>query len=284
MARRNNDERQGAAPQDDAPPASAVAQPTTGLNFVVPTEVVDLPSRGAFYLEGHPLHGKDTLEIRHMTAKEEDLLTSKTLLKKGLAIDRLLENIIIDLPSGPDHLLIGDKNAIIVATRIAAYGPEYNTRVACPTCSSVEEFSFNLSESKLMHPDDTEEAEFEKTENSTFLINLPKTGVTAEVRLFTGQDEKWLSKMADNKKKHGLGDATLTDQMRLFIVSLNGIDDKGQINQFIDAMPAADSRHLRNVYKTLNPNIDLTQDFSCDACGAESRMEVPFTSDFFWPQ
>jgi hypothetical protein len=90
--------------------------------------------------------------------------------------------------------------------------------------------------------------------------------------------------MTENRKRHKLGDSVLTDQMRLFTVSLNGIDDKTQINQFIDAMPAADSRHLRNVYKTLNPNIDLTQDFACTSCGAESRMEVPFTSNFFWPQ
>jgi hypothetical protein len=284
MARRNNDERQGAAPQDDAPPASAVSKSPTGLNFVVPTEVVDLPSKGKFYPEGHPLFGKETLEVRHMTAKEEDILTSRTLLKKGLAIDRMLESVIVEPGVSPDHLLIGDKNAVIVATRIAAYGSEYNTKVTCPVCASVEDFSFNLHESDLSHPDDNQTPEFDSTERSTFLINLPKSSVTAEVRLLTGQDEKWLAKMADNKKKHGLGDATLTDQMRVFVVSLNGIDDKGQINQFIDSMPAADSRHLRNVYKTLSPNIDLTQDFACTSCGGESRMEVPFTSDFFWPQ
>ena len=284
MARRNNDERQGAAPQDDAPPVSATQQAPAGLNFVIPTEVVDLPSKGAFYPDGHPLHGKDTLEIRHMTAKEEDILTSRTLLKKGIAIDRLLESVIVDPSVTPDHLLIGDKNAVIVATRIAAYGADYSTKVACPSCGSAEEFSFNLFEHQLTHPDDNLTPDYEKTENNTFLITLPKSGVISEVRLLTGQDEKWLAKMTENRKRHKLGDSVLTDQMRLFTVSLNGIDDKTQINQFIDAMPAADSRHLRNVYKTLNPNIDLTQDFACTSCGAESRMEVPFTSNFFWPQ
>lgn len=283
MARRNNDARSGAKAPDDAP-ASATQAPATGLNFVVPTEIVDLPSRGDFYPEGHSMHGRDTLEIRHMTAKEEDILTSRTLLKKGIAIDRLLESIIVDTTVKPDDLLVGDKNAVIVTTRIAAYGADYNAKVACPSCGSVDDFSFNLFEQNISHPDDNENSGFEKTENNTFLITLPKSGVITEVRLLTGQDEKWLAKMTENKKKHNLGDSTLTDQMRLFVVSLNGIDDVTQINQFIDAMPAADSRHLRNVYKTLNPNIDLTQEVTCTSCGDETRMEVPFTSNFFWPQ
>ena len=284
MARRNNDERSGAAAQDDAPPASATQAPATGLNFVVPTEIVDLPSRGNFYQEGHSLHGCETLEIRHMTAKEEDILTSRTLLKKGIAIDRLLESIIVDTTVKPDDLLVGDKNAVIVATRIAAYGADYSARVSCPSCASVEDFSFNLFEQKISHPDDNSAPGYEKTESNTFLVTLPKSGVITEVRLLTGQDEKWLAKMTENKKKHNLGDSALTDQMRLFIVSLNGIDDTTQISQFINAMPAADSRHLRNVYKALNPNIDLTQEVTCTACGDETRMEVPFTSNFFWPQ
>ena len=36
------------APPENAPDAAAM------LQFIVPTEVVDLPSKGAFYPEGHP--------------------------------------------------------------------------------------------------------------------------------------------------------------------------------------------------------------------------------------
>ena len=284
---RNNDERSGALPSAEAPVAAAAAQQqnnSIGLNFVVPTEHVELPSRGMLYPEGHPLRGQSTLEIKHMTAKEEDILTSRTLLKKGIAIDRLLESIIMMPGIRPDDLFVGDKNALIVAARMSAYGAEYETKVTCQVCGETSPHSFNLAESHHMHPSDVEDPEFTTTEQGTFIINLPKSGFPAEVRLLTGKDEKWLAKSMEQKRKAKIGESALTDQMRLFIVSVNGVTDRAQINGFINAMPAIDSRHLRRVYKQLSPNVDLTQDFSCMACGAESRMEVPFTADFFWPQ
>jgi|TARA_R110000824_G_scaffold5670_9_gene26125 hypothetical protein len=284
---RNNDERSGALPSAEAPLAVAAAQQqnnSIGLNFVVPTEHVELPSKGQFYPDGHPLHNEETLEIKHMTAKEEDILTSRTLLKKGLAVDRLLQSIIVNKKINPDDLFVGDKNAVIVSARQSAYGDEYSTKVTCQVCSETSDFAFNLSDSCHIHPDDTEDAEFVMTESGTFDIKLPKTGFTAEVRLLNGKDEKWLAKSMEQKKKARVNETTLTDQMRLFIVSVNGIKDREEINGFINVMPAADSRHMRNVYKQLSPNIDLTQDFLCSACGAETKMEVPFTADFFWPK
>ena len=64
------------------------AEPMSGFNFIVPTEVVDLPSKGKYYPEGHPLKGVDSIEIRHMTAKEEDILTSQSLIKKGVLLSK----------------------------------------------------------------------------------------------------------------------------------------------------------------------------------------------------
>jgi hypothetical protein len=89
-----------------------------GFSFVVPTEFIDLPSEGKFYPEGHPLHGQTTLEIKQMTAKEEDLLTSRALLKKGIALDRLLSSVIVNKSIDPNSLLVGDRNAILIATRV----------------------------------------------------------------------------------------------------------------------------------------------------------------------
>jgi len=284
---RNNDERVGAAEQAEAPPAPAYEPPqgnSSGLNFVTPIEFVALPSMGQFYPEGSPLHKQETIEMRHMTAKEEDILTSRTLLKKGLAIDRLLESIIVNKNIKIDELLVGDKNAIIVAARQSAYGDDYQTKVACQACGDTSEYTFYLSQHVSVHPDSVEEPEFTKTDAGTFMINLPKSGFPAEVRLLNGRDEKWLTKSMEQKRKAKIGESTLTDQMRLFIVSINGITDRTQVNQFINVMPAVDSRYLRRIYKQLSPNIDLTQEFLCPACGAESLMEVPFTADFFWPQ
>ena len=111
----NNEERTGAVQHPDSPSPSQPQTGQNGLNFVAPTEFVEIPSRGRFYPQGHPLHGVESVEIRQMTAKEEDILSSKTLLKQGVAIDRFLQSVIVDRKLNSDSMLIGDKNALIVA-------------------------------------------------------------------------------------------------------------------------------------------------------------------------
>ena len=122
---RNQDRLGGVQQPDTSPPPQ---QGGGGFSFVIPTEFVDLPSLGRFYAQNHPLHGKDSIEIKQMTAKEEDILTSRTLLKKGVALERLLQSIIVDKTIDPKTLLIGDRNAIIVAARVSGYGNDYSTK------------------------------------------------------------------------------------------------------------------------------------------------------------
>ena len=136
---RNNQDRLNAPPTSADPPIQQAQQTEQPLQFVTPTEFVELPSRGKFYPSEHPLHNVETLEVRHMTARDEDILTSRSLLKKGVAIDRFLQNIVVDRRVKVEDLLIGDKNAIIIASRISGYGPRYDANVLCPSCvSSVE--------------------------------------------------------------------------------------------------------------------------------------------------
>jgi hypothetical protein len=104
------------------------------LSFSIPTEFVDLPSGGKFYGPDHPCHGRDSVEMRFMTAKEEDILTSRTLIKKGIVIDRLLQSMVVEKHLNIDDLLIGDKNALVIAARISGFGEEYDTRVSCASC------------------------------------------------------------------------------------------------------------------------------------------------------
>ena len=293
---RNNEDRTGAAP-DTAPPLPSVVesggstpsnqlgQTSSGLNFVIPTEFVDLPSRGTFYSEDHPLHQQDTVEIKHMTAREEEILTSRTLLKKGIALDRLIDNVLVDKRIKSSGLFVGDKNAILVASRILAYGRQYDTTVTCPACLAKSQFSFDLMGGNITHPHDVEEPLFEATEKGTFTFLLPKTKVKAEVRLLTGADEAHLSKILEKKKKMKNGtDSLLSEQMKAFIVSLNDVTDKKLLSDFTGHMPAADARFMRKVYTTIAPNLDLTQNFVCIECDHETEMEVPFTADFFWPK
>jgi len=280
---RNRDRLGGVQQHDTSPPPQAMQnEGGSGFSFVVPTEFVELPSRGRFYPEGHPLHGEESIEIRQMTAKEEDILTSRTLLKKGIALDRVVENLIVDKRIDPDTLLIGDKNAIVVVIRVSGYGNEYNTQVSCPACDTTQEYSFDLNKANI-YPGELKEG-WDITENGdgTFNIALPRTKVAVTFRVLTARDEKELMKgmESDRKRTYEKG---VTRQIVNIVTAVNGDSSPEAINYLVENIPSMDSRHLRLAYKSVAPNIDLTQHFVCEECDNEQDLEVPLTADFFWP-
>jgi len=278
---RNNMDRLGANDQKEETKApAAVLSP---LNFVAPTEFVELPSKGQGYTATHPLSGKDVIEIKFMTAKEEDILTSVTLLKKGIAVDRFLQNIICDSGVSVDDLLIGDKNAILIAARASGYGPQYETQVACPNCSTKTEMSFDLTAPKILESKYDTDLGISRTENGTFTIKMPYTKFTVEVKLLTGKDEKYIAQLSKNKSKGGLVETTMTDQYKKMIVSVEGLTERNTVNHYVDNMPLRDARHLRLAYKMVSPDIKIAEDFECSTCGHEQELEVPFGADFLWP-
>ena len=267
-------------PPSEIKDKSVEASAPTGLQFVVPTEFVDLPTKGRFYPQGHPLHMKEEVEIKLMTAKEEDILVNKSLLKKGIALDRMLQSLIVTPGVRLEDLCVGDKNALIIASRISAYGADYKVSITCPACATMQDFTFDLEEKNMKTPDDLNFGEVTLTERGTFAFTLPKTKAVVETRLLTGRDEK---KLLQNSKKNN-NEFTLTDQFKTFIVAINGVTDTNLIAQYIDVLPAYDSKYLRSNYTKMVPNVDLTQFFECSDCGHAQDMEVPFTVEFFWPR
>jgi len=278
---RNNQRRLG---QPKSPQPSSPGAMAPNLAFAVPTEFVELPSQGKFYPEDHPLHLQETVEIKFMTAKDEDILSSRSLIKKGVVIDRLLSNILVNKQINLDDLLVGDKNALIIAARITGYGEQYDTNVSCPVCGLASQFSFNLADTEINQGGADEIDEVTETDKGTFKFSLPKTKVDIEVRLLNGHDEKKLQHLAEKRKKYDLGETTFTDQLRTVIISVNGNSEMMTLTSFIENMPALDSRYFRNILRQITPNIDMTQIFACQNCGHSGEMEVPFTADFFWPQ
>lgn len=273
---RNKDRLGGTKHQDTQPPNAG-----GGFSFVVPTEFVELPSQGKFYSEGHPLRGEDSIEIRQMTAKEEDMLTSRTLLKKGVALDRVIASLIVDRGIDPDSLLVGDRNAIIIATRVAGYGNMYDTKVSCPSCGTNQEYSFDLNSANIYDGSDARDIGVKTNDDGTFNVTLPRTGVDVQFRLLTGRDEKTFLHGIQSDKK-AKSEKNITRQLAAIVVSLSG-DDSTQAKQyFIDNVPSLDSRHLRLAYRLSAPNVDLTQSFECGECSHEQEMEVPLSADFFW--
>jgi len=282
---RNSKSRLG-KDQESTKPAAADPVAATelggGLNFATPTEFVELPSRGRHYPEGHPLHGVDTVEIRFMTAKEEDILSSKTLIKQGVALERLLKSVIIDKKIDPSKMLTGDRNALLIATRISGYGEEYNAKVTCPACTNINEVEYDLTTSTIIEAEDNNEVQWNAEGN--MLVALPYSGLEVEARLLTGKDEMYLSRLQESKRKKRLLETSMQDILKTMIVSVNGDNTNDTLTQFITKVPARDIKHLREVYKNNTPNISMAHEFECESCGYGTVVEVPFTVEFFWPQ
>lgn len=292
---RDNEDRIGTKkPNSDPPMPEAVETVVDSkasqspLSFVAPTEFVNLPSKGKYYPKEHALHGEETLELKMMTTKQEDILTSKSLLKKGVAIDRFLESLIVRNDVKVQDLLVGDKNALLVAARVSGYGADYTTQVTCPACQESTNFEFDLEE--YTEQEGTEASQHEgvrvgQHEGSlVFYIKLPKTGWEVGCRPLYGRDEQAIAKLTQNKKKAGMIETALSDQLSSLLVSVEGRSDKGTIKEAIANMPAKDSRYLRELYKKLIPNIDMEQTFVCSFCAYDTEMEVPLTAEFFWPK
>tara|TARA_R110000824_G_scaffold32672_3_gene105320 strand:+ start:9087 stop:9944 length:858 start_codon:yes stop_codon:yes gene_type:complete len=280
-----NKERTGAHKQQADPPAPLMQDDNNsgGFSFVVPTEFIELPSEGRYYPGGHPLHGESTLEIKQMTAKEEDLLTSRSLLKKGIALDRLLKSVVVNKQIDTNSLLVGDRNAILIATRVSGYGADYQTKITCPSCGAAQDYAFDLNDTNIYDGTDLTEGEAVSNGDGTFTTTLPRTKIEVTFRLLTGTDEKNLVNQVENARKKRHPENGITRQLKQIILAVNGDDTQKSINYTVENMPSMDARHLRLAYKLATPNVDLTQTFECNECDYDQEMEVPLTADFFWP-
>jgi hypothetical protein len=292
MTRRNNEERAGArklSANSPIPPVFAGGPPESenSFTFALPTEFVELPSRGKYYPVDHPLHEVENVEIRYMTAKDEDILTSKALLRKGVALDRLLQNVLVDKRVRVQDLLVGDKNAIMLAARSTGYGNLYETKITCPACTAVSDYEFDLDLYPVNYAEDYKERGEYKISHeydNIFSVELPITEVTVQIKLLLGEDEKRIAASLTRKQKSKTPDSMITDLFKSLIVSVNGDERKVAINGFINIMPAMDSKFLREVYELIMPNVEMEHRFSCRFCGLDTVLEVPLTAEFFWPK
>jgi len=277
---RNNQDRFGAKQDGSETPAV-----NKGLDFVKPSEFVTLPSKGA-YPVGHPLHNKEAIEIFYMTAKDEDILSSEALLKKGLAIERFIENVIVDKSIKAGSLYTGDRNAIIIAARSSGYGNAYETTVKCPQCSANSHQVFDLDNPKIKETIEAdEELSLVKQDDGTFATVMPRTNYTVCFRLLNGKDELDMVTEKLKKKKTKIAglDKNVTSQFKKMIVSVEGHSDAQVINRFVDVMTTRDSVHLKKCYGLVVPNVEIKNDFECESCGHQQELEVPLNADFFWP-
>ena len=277
MKRNNEDRLMGGHKPQKTEDAPQMANP---MDFVTPSEFVPLPSKGR-YPQGHPLCGHDSIEINYMTAKDEDILTSRSMLKKGIAIDRLIQSLIKNKSIDSKSLYIGDRNAIVIHARASAYGQDYKTKVQCPSCGETSKTVFDLADYKTYHGDDWEDVKIDPTDRGTFIITLPLSKIQTEIRPLLGVDE--MSLVSKSTKSKNATEQLVTKQMKLFVISFNNYNDRQTINYVVDKMTATDSRYLRTCFKLISPDINVSKVFECRFCDEEEEMTVPFGADFFWP-
>ena len=281
---RNRDRLGNATVQHSDPPPQSVEPSGGGFSFVIPTEFVELPSEGRYYPENHPLHNQETIEIKQMTAKEEDMLTSRALLKKGVALDRVIESLIVDKRIDHGSLLVGDRNAIMIAARISGYGSDYTTSLSCPSCSAKQQHSFDLFDSVTTRGEPVEALGIQELGGGLFTTTLPRTKCEVTFKILNGYGEKQLYQQVVNARKKNGQENAITRQLKMITVAVNGDQSQESINYFVNNVPSIDEQHLRTALECVTPNIDLTQQFACNQCDFEVEMEVPLTSDFFWPK
>jgi len=238
--------------------------------FKLPTEIVELPSKGLLYSEGSEL-AKGTVEIKYMTAKEEDILTNQSYIKNGTVLDKLLKSVIVSKINF-DDLLIGDKNAIMIAARILGYGSEYtfeyNGESHTVDLSQIENKSLN---EELFAPRVNE-----------FTFTLPKSKNTLTFKLLTHKDEQDINRELEGLKKINKDSSPeLSTRLKYIITSVEGNRDKKDIRNFVDNyLLAQDSRALREYIREIQPDVDLT--FFPD--GNSERVGIPIGVSFFWPE
>lgn len=246
----------------------------------VPTEIVPLPSNGKVYSQDSSLHGAEIVEIRSMTAREEDILTSKALLKKGTVITELIKSCMVDRSVNVLDLLSGDRNALMVAIRITGYGPEYSVEMECPECNVKSPHDFNLAALPIKRLD----IEPAVPGVNVFEFKLPRSGKVVKFKFMTGRDEEEMTALVEKQKKLGLpSDSNITTSLLYSIVSVDGIEDRSKISMFVKNMPAMDSLALRNYMKDNEPGILMKQDTTCNACGHSEEVSMPLGVTFLWP-
>jgi len=238
--------------------------------FNLPTETVELPSKGLLYPEDSPL-SSGTIEMKYMTAKEEDILTNQNYIQKGIVIDKLLQSLIVTEGVDYSNLLSGDKNAIMIAARILAYGKDYQVEI------QGKQVTIDLSE---IENKDVNLTEVKRGQNE-FSFTLPYTKNDVTFKLLTHKDEQVIEReIAGLKKIDKDNITTSTTRLKHLITSVNGLTDKKDIREFVDNfLLAKDARALREEYSRINPDVDLT----VYPDGFEEGVDLPITIAFFWP-
>ena len=241
-----------------------------------PTEIVDLPSQGLIYSKDNPL-SSGKIEMKYMTAREEDILTNQNYISKGIVLDKLIESLIVSKVDFND-IIVGDKNALLIASRILGYGKDYTFRAYNSDTQGISDFTVDLTtlDDKNLDPADLKE---EGVNEFEFVLPHAKTSIT--YKLLTHGDEKSIEREITGMKKiRPDSNPEISTRLKYIITSVDGDREKKTIREFVDSiMLARDSRSLREEIRRISPDVELKYVGE----GAEEGINIPINLNFFWP-
>jgi hypothetical protein len=250
-------------------------------NYDFPTEVITLPSKGLVYPETNPL-SRGQVEIKYMTAREEDILASQNLIKKGIVLDKLFESVVVDKDVNIGDIIIGDKNAILLATRILGYGSDYNVEVTDPFTGENQKVKIDLAKVQTKDVDETK-----LNRNNRYEFELPLLKKKIKFKLLTHKDEIDINAeiVALNRLSKGeTASQDISTRFRYMIQEIDGNTDRGFINNFVkNNLLARDSKALREYVKTISPDMNFNYEFTSDITGETEALDIPFGVGFFYP-
>ena len=250
-----------------------------------PTEIVELPSKGLIYPEGNPLtSGK--IEMKYMTAREEDILTTQSLIKQGIVVDRLFQALIVGNGEGQKvnygDLVAGDKNAIMIAARVLGYGKDYEISVDTPSGETIKEtIDLTTIDNKPL-----DESYLTPYKNE-FDFELPVSNRKITIKILSHRDEGLIEQdMKASKKLNKLRGVNndVTVRLRHIITSIDGDESKKAIREFVENdLLAIDSKAIREFYRAIAPDIDIAITLEDPNTGDDFEVSLPIDLNFFWP-
>jgi hypothetical protein len=248
----------------------------TENKFKFPTEVVELPSKGLIYPKDNPL-SSGKVEMKYMTAKEEDILTNQNYIQKGIVLDKLIESLIVSKIDIND-IVVGDKNALLIASRVLGYGKDYTFRAYNSNTKQIEDFTIDLTtlEDKNLNSEDLKEEGVNE-----FEYELPHSKMLITYKILTHGDEKKIDKEIQGLQKINKETTPeISTRLKYIITSVDGDREKKSIREFVDKyMLARDSRSLREEIRRVSPDVNLKYFGE----GAEEGINIPINLNFFWP-
>ena len=251
------------------------------FDWEIPVESIPLPSRGVLYDPNGSLYNKESLKIKAMTAREEDILMSPAYAKDGTTILMLIKSCLIDKSINVEELITGDRNALMISIRITGYGSDYPVATTCNHCGHQENLNINLGGLEInrlsIEPIEKGKNEFE------YQLPVSKKKVTFSFMSYQKERNRE-AKMNFVKKQKNKNDKSVTTFLEEVVQSVDGIRDKNKISHFIQAMPAKDSRMLRTFISKNEPGIIMEHSYNCSNCNGLNKKGLQINSNFFWPE